>query len=192
MRSDTAVEIVKKIKAAGQPSLRDKVGSINPFGLHTSSRPKSTGDLTLIWNGGRGKFPRRQISSGVPLIDKWKVLTSKVSYDHAGSPGKDGKRRVLSKLILAPPGTICTATYIVVESFDSKDEAENLLSFLKLKLPRFLIAQLCFSQDITRERFAFVPEFSWKEKYEDKLLYQKYGLSDNEINFIEDFIKPME
>lgn len=192
VRFGLASDIVKKVEVKGEPRLSDKVSSRKPFGLATNVKPHHFGELKLIWRGGEGQFPRHSIKLGVSLIDKWKVLTSKVSHDHAGQANKDGKRGVLSRLILAPPGSICTETYIIVGSFDCKEEAENLLNFLKLKFPRFLIAQLSFSQDITRDRFAFVPELNWKKKYQDNMLYEKYDLSDDEINFIEDSIKEMK
>ena len=191
IRFGLAADIVKKVEVKGEPRLSDKVSSRKPFGLATNEKPHSSGELKVIWRGGEGKIPRRLINTGVSLIDKWKVLVSAVSHDWAGQPDKDGKRRVLSKLILAPPGSICTETYLVVDSFDTKEEAESLLHFLKLKFPRFLIAQLSLSQHITKGRFAFVPELSWDKKYQDTMLYKKYSLSDDEINFIEDSIKEM-
>ena len=57
--------------------------------------------------------------------DKWKVITSYVGYDHAGNPGKDGRRRVFSKIGVLPPVTICTETYLVIGSYDTEEEAKN-------------------------------------------------------------------
>ena len=59
-------------------------------------------------------------SEMLPLIDHWKVITSKVSYDHGGQPDKEGKRRVLSKVEILPPLHICTETYIVAGVFSDK------------------------------------------------------------------------
>jgi site-specific DNA-methyltransferase (adenine-specific) len=55
-----------------------------------------------------------------------------------------------------------------------------------------LISQLSFSQDITKDRFAFVPIENFSEPWTDEKLYQKYGLTQDEIAFIEYMIRPME
>ena len=150
------------------------------------------GDIKLRWNNGEGFFKRRKVLNGTDLIDSWKVITSKVSYDHAGQPDKEGMRRVLSIVDILPPGTICTETYIVAGSFKSKREARNLASYLRTKFVRFLISQLSFSQDITRDRFYFVPAIDMKQKWTDELLYRRYGLTKAEMDFIESKIRPME
>ncbi len=192
VRFGSAAEIIKKVKSHKERTLNHQVSSRKPFGLPTNIKPQSDGELNLIWNGGEGPFPRNLVEVGEDLIDKWKVLTSKVSYDHAGQPNKDGMRRVLSKVFIAPPNSVCTETYIVAGSFLENEHAENLERFLKLKFPRFLVAQKSFSQDITKDRFAFVPILDWSKSYTDEELYKKYGLKDEEVEFIETTIMEME
>ncbi|MBK9043191.1 MAG: hypothetical protein IPN97_08375 [Saprospiraceae bacterium] len=60
------------------------------------------------------------------------------------------------------------------------------------KFTRFLVSQLSFSQDITKDRFAFVPIEDFSESWTDEKLYKKYGLTEDEIAFIESMIRPME
>ena len=57
---------------------------------------------------------------------------------------------------------------------------------------RFLVSQFLFSQDITRDRFAFVPIQDFSEPWTDEKLYAKYGINDEEIAFIESMIRPMD
>ena len=192
IRFGLAADVVQKVNKKNESKMKDVVSSRKPFGLPTNIKPQSTGDLILISNSGEGSFPSDLVTSGHEMIDKWKVLTSKVSYDHAGQPNKDGQRRVLSKILIAPPGTVCTETYLVVAVLKTEQECLNLAAFLKLKFTRFLIAQMSFSQDITKDRFAFVPELSWKKNYSDENLYQKYGLTETEVSFIETTIMGME
>ena len=191
VRFGLAADVITKVRKFGETTMDNLVSSRKPFGLPTNIKPLESGDITLISNSGEGLFPKELITSGREMIDKWKVLTSKVSYDHAGQPNKDGQRRVLSKIILAPPGTVCTETYLVVSALKTEPECINLQAYLKLKFTRFLIAQMSFSQDITKDRFAFVPIQDWAESYTDDMLYKKYGLSDDEIDFIENSIMDM-
>lgn len=63
---------------------------------------------------------------------------------------------------------------------------------MQTKFFRFLLQQSLYSQNISKDRFQFVPKESWMEKWNDKKLYAKYGLTNDEIDFIESMIKPME
>jgi site-specific DNA-methyltransferase (adenine-specific) len=192
IRYKQAAQIVRKIMSKSKETMDAVVSSRKPFGLATNVRPLKSGDLILRYQNGEGPYQGGQIATGKELIKKWKVMTSKTSYDHAGLPDKEGKRRVLSRVEILGPGYICTETYILLGSFDTKTEAGNCISYVTTKLVRFLIAQLSFSQDITKDRFAFVPIQDFSEPWTDEKLYKKYGLTQDEIAFIESMIRPME
>ncbi len=192
VRHGKAVSIVHKALALNEKTMEKQVSSRKPFGLATNIRPTNDGDLVLKWNGGIGPFWRKDITVGTDLIDKWKVVTSKVSYDHGGMPDKNGMRRVLSIIDILPPKHICTETYIVVGTFDDERQSKNLEGYLKTKFLRFLVSQLSFSQDITKDRFSFVPEQDFSKPWTDQELYEKYHLTEEEIAFIESMIKPMD
>lgn len=192
IRFGTAVDIIKKVKHLAEADMSSQVSSRKPFGLGTNVRPENIGDVVLVWNGGEGPYPSKKLEIGKELVTKWKVITSKVSYDHGGQPDKDGKRRVLSKVEILPPNYICTETYIIAGSFDSEFECKNLADYLKTNFVRFLISQLSFSQDITKDRFSFVPIQDFTIKWTDSMLYEKYQLTQREIEFIESSIRPMD
>jgi len=192
IRYSTAADVIKKVRKYSITFMSDQVSSRKPFGLATNERPKSKGELKLKYYGGYGAYPINLITVGNELISLWKVITSKTSYDHAGQPDKEGKRRVFSTLEILKPNEICTETYIIVGSFNSENECLNLLSYLKTKFTRFLVSQLSFSQDITKDRFAFVPIQDFSESWTDEKLYKKYGLNEVEIAFIDSMIRPME
>ena len=192
IRHGKAISIVHKALALRDRTMDKQVTSRKPFGLATNIRPTTDGDLKLRWNGGTGPYWRKDVTVGIALIDKWKVITSKVSYDHGGMPDKNGMRRVLSVIDVLPPKYICTETYIVVGAFDDEHESRNLECYLKTKFLRFLVSQLSFSQDITKDRFSFVPSQDFSEVWTDEKLYSKYGLAKEEVSFIESMILPWE
>jgi site-specific DNA-methyltransferase (adenine-specific) len=192
IRYSTAAEIIKKVRNSCNSFMSEQVSSRKPFGLATNAKPKIKGDLKLKYYGGYGNYPSNLIDVGNELIPLWKVITSKTSYDHAGQPDKEGKRRVFSTLEILKPNAICTETYIVVGSYKTKNECSNLLNYLKTKFTRFLVSQLSFSQDITKDRFAFVPTQDFSKIWTDEKLYKKYGFTAKEIAFIESTIRPME
>lgn len=192
IRHDQAASIVRKVCAFGEPMMSNIVSSSKPFGLRTFVRPQESGDILLRWQNGEGPYRRDEITVGRELIDKWKVITSYAGYDHAGNPGKDGKRRVFSKIDILPPGTICTETYLVVDSFDTEQEAKNLVAYMKTLFFRFLVAQCMYSHHITKEAYRLVPIQDFSQSWTDKKLYAKYGITDEEIKFIESMVRPME
>ena len=139
-----------------------------------------------------GKYQSRLVEAGRDLIPKWKTIISYVSYDHAGQPDKDGMRKVMSVIEILPPNAVCTETYLIAGAFAEKEQAENLRQYLATKFVRFLVAQIAVSQHITRGCFAFVPSQDFTRKWTDEELYAKYGITDEEVVFIDSMIKPLE
>lgn len=192
IRHSEAVPIIRKVLAMKEESMRDQVTSRKPFGLPTTARPMSKGDIVLRWQNGEGPYKRKEISVGVEMIDSWKVITSYVGYDHAGSPGKDGRRRVFSKIDILPPGTICTETYLVVGAYNKEAHAKNLVDYMKTRFFRFLVSQFMYSHHITKDAYSFVPLLDMGTKWTDEKLQKRYSLSTKEVAFIDSKIRPME
>lgn len=192
IRYPIADEIISKITAKNEVSMNTMVTSRKPFGLATNVLPLEYGELTLRYNKGKGKYPLDEVSIGRDLIDKWKVMLSYLSAEHAGQPDKSGMFKVLSTLEILPPKHICTETYLLAGYFENEKEANNLLTYLKTRFVRFLIGQIAMSQHITKNSFSFVPQQDFSKPWTDEELYQKYGLTEEEIAFIESMIKPME
>jgi len=192
IRQHKARDIVAKIICLGETSITSIVSGMRPFGLATTARPSGKGNYNVVSSGGTGRIEETEITRGHEYLDKWIVITSKASHDHGGQPDKDGRRRVFSRLEVYPPGTVCTESYIVMGSFTTQEEADNYRFYLASKFVRFLTAQLSFSQDITRERFSFVPMQDFSVKWSDESLYEKYALDKDDIAYINSAIRPMD
>jgi site-specific DNA-methyltransferase (adenine-specific) len=192
IRHSQAVPIIRKVLAKRERNMSEQVTSRKPFGLATNVRPMKNGELILRWQNGEGPYKRSCISVGFAMIDKWKVITSYVGYDHAGNPGKDGRRRVFSKIDILPPGTICTETYLVVGSFKEETQAQNLVVYMKSRLFRFLVSQFMYSHHITKDSYSLVPILDMSKQWTDEKLYKRYGITEDEIAFIESKIRPMD
>ena len=75
------------------------------------------------------------------------------------------------------------------------------MQYLRTKFLRFLLLQSLVSMNISRNNFRFVPlqdftdksDINWEKSVLeiDQQLYTKYGLSEDEISFIESMIKSM-
>ncbi|MBR1752382.1 MAG: Eco57I restriction-modification methylase domain-containing protein [Ruminococcus sp.] len=192
IRYPLADSIIHKIVSLKESYMSTMVSSRKPFGLTTNVRPTAEGELTLRYSGGRGAYRRSDISVGNDIVDKWKVMISYLSAEHAGQPDKNGMFRVLSTTEILPPATICTETYLIAGSFDTENEAINLYNYLKTKFVRFLIMQVAVSQHITRACFSFVPIQDLSKAWDDSSLYEKYHLTKEEILFIESKIRSMD
>ena len=208
IRSNKALPILKKVMAVenGDTSGRlylpaDKrfdaqVSSQKPFGLRTffrGTKQKSTEDDVLVLQSrGRAWTSRREITSGQELIDKWKVFTSKSSSEHAGQVDKNGQRRVLSLSGVIPPGSVVTETYVLLGAFDTEEEARNCFSYVVTRFFRFLIAVRSSAQDLARSAYSFVPRQDFSKAWTDYELFEKYGLAEDEIAYIERLIRPMD
>ncbi|HKO41836.1 MAG TPA: Eco57I restriction-modification methylase domain-containing protein [Pyrinomonadaceae bacterium] len=168
------------------------VSSSRPFGLRTffqGKTAKSRGDVLVYQNGGSGYIARTSISTGQHLIDKWKV------YVGAAAPGTGNKdtypHRILSTPFVGEPGTICSETYLCIGPFESKGQAESVLSYLSCRLTRLLILLHKPTQHTARKVYEFVPLQKWTRRWTDEDLYQRYGLTKTEIAFIEKVVRPM-
>jgi site-specific DNA-methyltransferase (adenine-specific) len=192
IRHSDAVPIIRKVQARTTRAMNEQVSSRKPFGLPTTARPLKSGDITLRWQNGEGPYSRDAIEVGRDLVDKWKVVTSYVAYDHAGSPGADGRRRVFSRILVLPPGTICTETYLVIGSSSTKRAAENLVGYMKTKFFRFLVAQFMYSHHLTKDAYSLVPILDMKEAWTDERLAEAFGLTKAESAFIDSKIRPMD
>ena len=98
----------------------------------------------------------------------------------------------LSSIRILPPGTVCTESYLVAGVFQDQDTAKSLDSYLRTKFVRFLISLRAVTQHVTKNSFTFVPKQSWDRQWTDEMLYEKYGLSAEEVAFIEKIVRPME
>ena len=191
IRHQEALAILNKVESFGEQGYSSRVSSQKPFGLRTFVKPTDSGDIRLRYNAGEGPFHRSDVLSKTEWIDKWKVITNRNQNEHAGQADKDGKKRILSTTEILPPGTICTETYIVIDTFDDEQSANNLLEYLKTKFCRFLISLVATTQSVSKESFRYVPVLDFSEHWSDEKLNKKYKLTDDEIDYIDSIIKPM-
>ena len=167
--------------------------------LFNDKRPNDNNDYAIIIgrinNERVYKYIRRDYINNVQNYDKYKVLLAK-----ANGIGEFGE--VLSSPFVEKPGVGSTETFLSVGSFMSEIEADSCLNYIKTKFFRALLGVLKKTQDITPEKFHYIPlqdftsnsDIDWSKSVHeiDLQLYQKYGLSDEEIDFIETHVKEMQ
>lgn len=197
VRYNSAVDIIRKVREKTECFLKDIVSPISPFAIPTKVTGNESKDevnnLTLYTSRGVGYISKSEVLSNVSYIDKYKIMVSQIGAEHAGEPGKDGKFRVLTtSMRVMLPYEVCTNSYILVGKYDAPEYPNNLLCYLKTKFVRFLVLQAVSSIHISRTSFTFVPMQDFSKPWTDEELYAKYNLTQEEIDFIESMIKPMD
>ena len=130
-----------------------------------------------------------------PNLNAYKVLITGVN-----GTGKMGE--CLSDLEIGEPNTAYTQTFMSIGKFSCIEEAKNCEKYIKTKFLRLLLGTLKVTQNNSKETWANIPlqdftdksDIDWSKSIPeiDQQLYKKYNLTDEEINFIESKIKPME
>jgi len=190
VRFNQAVPILKKVLAKNYPSMSEQVSRQKPFGLRTFVKPKEHGSVTLYANKAVGKIDKSEITTGMEMLNKWKVLIS-MAYGEGGE-AREYPRMIMGKPIVASPPSACTETYLVVGAYNSESEATNLAAYLRTRFLRFLVGLRKNTQHITRDRFAFVPLPPMTKRWTDAELYAHFELTQDEIAYIESMIRPMD
>ena len=190
IRYNEAISILHKVRKHNETTLDSIVSQVSPFNIPTnfsdyrsSLTPAHT--IKLYRNGGIGYIEPKHITQNTQWIKKHKVLAPEA----IGDGGKTAIDEI--KPIYAEPDSVCTHTYIVLGVFDTEREAQNLISYIRTKLFRFLVSLKKVTQHTSKKEYALVPLQDFSQQWSDELLYKKYGLSDDEIAYIESRIKGM-
>ena len=196
VRNNNAINIVHKVMAKKERNIGEIMSPLGPFGLGTAERgiDKDTGNCyRLRSSAGYSYIKCDCVKSGQEYISKWKVIIGKATSAGAATANKkDGTRKVIATLDLLEPNSVCTFSYFIGGAFEDYDLAKNCQEYFSTKFVRFLLLQCLSSINISRDRFVFVPIQDFKKPWTDKELYKKYDLTQEEIDYIDSTIKPMD
>ena len=198
VRYNEAISILTKVRSKKEETFDTRVQSRNPFGIPSDflaySKNRSASNPILLFRSRRGSTTEKEVFVGEKHIvnnhsfkDKIKVLVSKAS------PGGDEyPHSILGRPFVAPRNSVSTETYLIVDFVKTLKEGENLVSYMETRFFRFLVSLIKNTQNIAKGSFAFVPVQALSEPWTDDKLYKKYGITKEEIAFIESMIRPME
>ncbi|MBQ9084785.1 MAG: Eco57I restriction-modification methylase domain-containing protein [Clostridia bacterium] len=203
IRDDRLISIKNKVLGSNFVSFETIASSMKPYGLRGDvfKNPGKYGLPTMstspIKDGysivGLENLKRtyRYIPKDYPLptknsnVNNYKIFITRNwgigSYDD-----------LPSSPIVANPGEICTETFIEFAPFETREQAENAYKYLCTKFFRTLVAIRKQDQGASKSVYHYVPLLDFSKPWTDEELYAKYGLTQEEIDFIESMIKPME
>jgi hypothetical protein len=207
IRNPQTLAILDKVKGKNDSSfLSDTVFSSKPFGIrsyvHGKTSATDNDNVKLFGSDGITYVSEDEVTQNKQLIGSWKVIMSKAAAEHAGQTDSNGRKKIIARLEVLPPSTICTESYLLLSAFENEEEANNMKKYMQTQFVRFLLSSILITQNIAKDKFAFVPlqdftpssDIDWSQSVADidRQLYKKYGLTDEETAFIERTIKPME
>lgn len=208
IRHGIAISIIEKVSNSSNfKSFTKYVSVLRPFGFRGyftndprfKSSPNGLHEPIICYGKGKkiGFVEKEEILTKREWIDRYKVFTPRAN--NIGTELNDDNFNTF----VGEPGTICTESYIVLGANLGLDyeSAENLRKYFTTRFARFQHSLTKASQDATSKTYQFVPlqdftpssDINWAKPVADidRQLYEKYGLTDEEITFIENMIKPM-
>ena len=156
--------------------------AIKTLGIHSNKR---------TWR----YLPKKYVDFAHENLSKYKVI-----IPVANGSGAFGQ--ALSTPVIGSPFEAYTRSFVGVGAFDTEEEAFAALKYVKSKFARTMLSILKVTQMTNRDVWKYVPlqdftsnsDIDWSKSVHeiDLQLYQKYGLSEDEIDFIETHVKEME
>ena len=152
--------------------------------------------------GGKRKFRwiSKQYLSTPENFEKYKVFVPEANG--SGAIGEVLSTPLIGEPLIGEPLIGHTDTFLSIGSFETEFEAKALLNYVKTKFARVMLGVLKITQHNSRGTWKKVPlqdftpnsDIDWTKSIPeiDKQLYAKYGLSQDEIDFIEEKVKAME
>jgi site-specific DNA-methyltransferase (adenine-specific) len=195
VRQNEAVAILRKVRALDEKTFECQVSARKPFDLDTDYRglerkPRGA-DALVLHEARRLSWARRtDIVKNVAWADLWKVLVP------AASDGNESFPLPIWDMATGPyvasPGHVCNGSYLVVAPGPTQTRAVRTAIYLRTRFVRFLVSLRKITQHNIADRFAFVPDLPMNQVWTDAKLYERYGLTPNDVAFIESQIKEMD
>ena len=208
VRDAGLLNILDKVLALKEQSFADYVLPRNPFGVFEYESYLVNQNKSYSFKlFGRFDNVRTTIflnddfvvNKNEEFARHWKVFVSKAD-GAAGQIGNPIPAKIIGKAVIGDKETICTETFLAIGPFSSKQQCQNVVKYAETKFFRIMVG-IRKNKNMTRDTYKFVPlqdftsnsDIDWSVSIPeiDAQLYEKYGLSDDEIAFIEKMIKPM-
>jgi hypothetical protein len=191
IRYNESIDIFRKVtNKKSNTSFSELVSTQKPFGFRTFVKGKQNyfpNAIKLYANNSIGFVKDDEITQNISWVKKHKVYIT-MAY----GAGEDFPHQIINKPFYGEPNSCCTETYLVIGPFNSKKECSNVISYISTRFFRFLVLLRKNTQHAAKGVYSFVPVQDFSEPWTDEKLYKKYGLTQDEIAFIESMIRPME
>ncbi len=195
-------KVTRQMKEESVNSMDSIISSDTPFGVPTNPfkskkslfdvrpRKQDDKDIVIFYLSGNkrvtGYMKRDTITKNAQDIEKIKVF-----IPAAYGASESFPHQILGVPEYAGADSVCSQTYLYL-TFNTEREAKNFVSYFKTRFFRALVSARKITQHAYTSAYHFVPVQDFSKPWTDAELYRKYGLTEDEISFIEATIKPME
>ena len=189
IRYNQAISILEKVRKYKEKTFDNLVSTQKPFGFRTFVSGKKepfVSSVVLYQNGGIGYVEKSEITRNIEWVDKYKIFISRAYGASDNFP-----HQILGKPIFGPPNSCCTETYVCIGPFETELEAQSAISYISTKFLGSLLLEKV-SQMASSKVYELVPIQGFNKIFTDESLYEKYNITNDEIEFIESMIKPMD
>lgn len=195
VRDVQGLPILRKVLSQKAKSVQEILSVDKQFGWTsnfkglTTSKSNDSVPVYCIQNSKRQikYIPQSEVKKSADLLPYWKLLVPKAASDG----GKSLPDIVLGKPWQAPPNSACTQSFLFF-MFNTEDELRSFESYYRSRFFRFLVSLRKTTQDAPKSTYSWVPMLSWDREWDDSQLYELFGLSQDEIEYIEACVRPME
>lgn len=194
VRDSQALGILRKVQSKKEPSITEILSVDKEFGWTSNfdgfHEKERSGDVPLFYirkmKRGVGYIARKAVTKSDHLIDTWKVLVPQAFNGGDGLP-----HQIMGKPLIAPSPSVCTQSFLFLH-IGSRNAAKSLQSYYTTRFFRFLVSLRKITQHGTHSTYTWVPQQAWDRIWTDEMLYKKYGLTKNDIAFIESRVRTMD
>lgn len=196
IRYNEIISVIRKVASFNEKSFSDIVSPRNPYVFRSEYKEeKNTRNTCKMLGVEAGKRVFKSINlnllgRGIDELPKYKIFISKAD-GAAGQIGFPVPARIIGKAVICGPNVACTETFLRVGPFDNEETAKNVKAYMETKFFRALVGARK-NKNMTQATYSFVPLQDFSKPWTDKELYAKYNLSQEEIDFIETMIAPMD
>lgn len=200
IRDSKLIQIKNKVARLGEESFETIVSSMKPYGIRGDffkdpakyglppvKVKKSEGDITIVGLDEKLRRTRRYVKNDYPLPNRDMLEDIKLFVPRNYGSGRMGD--LPSNMEYAMPFEACTETFVQIGPFKSLEEAKNCEAYMRTKLFTVLVGIRKQDQGAGKSVYHYAPVQDFSILWTDEMLYEKYGISTEEQEYIEQIIK---
>jgi len=185
IRYNEAIDILNKVQSHNEPSIVSNMPVRNMFPFETDFLGDTTPTADPVTFYGQkvvSTVDRSTITKNIYFVYSHKVIVTEAVGNGTGVGDKINP-------IYAGPNTCFSKTYIPLAEFNTEKECRNYMSYINTKFFHFLLTLKKYTQHTSQKEYSLIPVQDFTKAWTDEELFEKYDISEDEINFITRMVK---
>lgn len=191
VRHNQAISILHKVYKKKERHFSEFVSPQTPFGIISSfdkfDDNPGPNKVKFYTNKKQGYVDKKYVTAHREWINSHKIYISAAYGAGEGYP-----HQIINKPFIGDSVSCCSQTYLLVGPFPNDEICKNVITYMQTKFFRFMVMLKKNAQHAMRGVYDLVPIVDFTKEWTDDELNKAYGLSEEEIEFINSMIKPMD